>query len=136
MLFRIQQNYFAKYLLTISSIVGGYLALVLFDNYSNHNQTTFCFFKLATGIPCPGCGMGRATLELFRGNIAQSFNYNILCIPFTLTIIVSMFWLLADFVQRKETFFNFVKQDIKAKYKVLLFAVIIFNWTTNIIRHI
>ena len=133
---KISHNYFAKYLLTIFLIVGGYLALVAFDNFSNHQHTTLCIFKLATGIPCPGCGMGRATLELFRGNIAQSFNYNILCIPFTLTIIAAMFWLLADFIQRKETFFNFVKQDIKAKYKVLLFAVIFVDWTTNIIRHI
>lgn len=66
-------------------------------------------FKLITGIPCPGCGMGRATLELFNGNISQSFQYNILCIPFTIGIVSSLFWMIFDLINNKETFFVFLK---------------------------
>lgn len=32
-----------------------------------------CLIKLATGIPCPGCGMTRAYVNLFSLNIAAAF---------------------------------------------------------------
>jgi len=123
-------------LLAIFSIVGGFFALVAFDIYSNHYHITLCFFKLATGVSCPGCGMGRATLELMKGNILSPFDYNILCVPFNITILIALLWLLTDFVKRKETFFYFIKQDIKIPCKFLLLILIIIDWTTNIIRQI
>ncbi len=134
MLFRLQQNYIAKYLLTFIAIVGGYLALVLLDNFSNHNHKTLCLFKLVTTIPCPGCGMGRATLALLNGDIPLSFSYNILCIPFTTAIIISLTWLTVDIFRQQTTFFKFVKRDISNKYKILLFLLLIIDWTINIIR--
>lgn len=133
LLFKLLQNYYAKYLLTIFSIVGGYLSLVLLDIFSRNHQT-FCLFKSITGIPCPGCGMGRATLSLLKGNIPLSFSYNILCIPFTLAITVSLFWLSVDILRKKETFYKFIKQEISNKYKFLLIAIIFIDWTINIIR--
>ena len=133
MLSKIANNFYSKYLLAILLIVGGYFVLFLFDN---PHFPSFCFFKLLTGIPCPGCGMGRASIELFNGNIISSFNYNIICIPLTLSIFISLCWLLIDLFKRKETFFKFINRDIKPSYKVLLFAIIINDWTTNIIRQI
>jgi hypothetical protein len=32
-----------------------------------------CPILAATGIPCPGCGLTRATMELVRGDFASSF---------------------------------------------------------------
>jgi hypothetical protein len=125
-----------KSLLAIFSIVGGFFALVAFDIYSNHNYSTLCFFKLATGVSCPGCGMGRATLELMKGNIFSSFDYNILGVPFNITIFIALLWLLTDFVKGKETFFYFIKHDIETPYKLLFLALMIIHWTTNIIRQI
>jgi len=132
--FKITENYYVKYLLTITFIVGGYLALVLLDNFSNHNHQTICLFKLATTIPCPGCGMGRATLALLNGDIPLSFSYNILCIPFTTAVITSLTWLTVDIFRKQTTFFKFVKQEISNKYKFLLFSLLIIDWTINIIR--
>lgn len=34
---------------------------------------TICFFKVYTGLPCPGCGMTRAFLSVSRGNFQEAF---------------------------------------------------------------
>jgi hypothetical protein len=112
------------------------LALVVIDNYKNLQHKTLCIFKLATGIPCPGCGMGRASLSLLKGEIVSSFHYNILCIPFTLTLIISIVWMIKDVVKKQETFFKFIGQKISLKYKLLLFGLIFIDWIFNIIRGI
>lgn len=136
MLHKLYNNFYVKYLLAIFLIVSGYLVLVVFDNFSNHNHTTLCVFKLTIGIPCPGCGMGRATLKLMKGDILSSFDYNILCVPFTLIIFISLLWLFIDIAKGKETFFQFIKKDIKTPYKLLLITLIAIDWIINIIRQV
>ena len=42
---------------------------------------TFCFFKALFGIPCPGCGLGRAILSIFRGEFALSLSCHPLAMP-------------------------------------------------------
>lgn len=133
---KFKQRNLAKYLLTIILIVSGYLILFVFSKYSNNQHITVCVFKSITGIPCPGCGMGRATIQLFKGNLIKSFDYNILCIPFTIIIIISICWLMRDIILRKDTFFQFMKQDIKKPYKIGLVILLIFDWAVNIARHI
>jgi hypothetical protein len=32
-----------------------------------------CLFRFLSGIPCPGCGMGRSVLEFFGGDWIASF---------------------------------------------------------------
>ena len=134
LLYRFQQNYYAKYLLTILSIVGGYFVLIASDSYTHHEHHTVCFFKLVTGIPCPGCGMGRATLALLQGNIAQSFSFNILCIPFSLGMMVSFCWALSDLLQHKESFYRFIRRDTRLYVKWVLFGLIMVDWILNIMR--
>lgn len=51
----------------------------------------FCLFKAITGIPCPGCGMTRAFLELAKGDFVTAFQLNPLSIPFFLVLIFSAF---------------------------------------------
>lgn len=46
-----------------------------------------CFFKTNFGIECLGCGMQRALIELLKGNLIVSLNYNISLIPFILMVI-------------------------------------------------
>ena len=114
-------------------IVLGYSPLLFYQSTINIPLPK-CFFKNIIGFPCPGCGMGRATLALINGDIPLSFSYNILCIPFTLAIITSLTWLTVDIFRQQTTFFKFVTQDISNKYKFLLFSLLIIDWTINIIR--
>jgi len=36
----------------------------------------FCVFKRIFGFPCPGCGMTRAWIALFKGELTQAFYYH------------------------------------------------------------
>jgi len=80
--------------------------------------------------------MGRASLALLKGDIASSFNYHILCIPFTLIVVSVLIWLFHDVFLNKETFFTFIKKDIKTTYKIILFVVIFISWAINIFRQV
>ncbi len=35
-----------------------------------------CLFKWFTGLPCPGCGMTRAYVQLFSGHLEEAFYYH------------------------------------------------------------
>jgi hypothetical protein len=58
-----------------------------------------CLFKLLTGLPCPGCGMTRAYLHLFQGDIVGAFYFHPLfwLVPFLVALLI--FW-KKPFVQR------------------------------------
>jgi len=134
LLFKTFNNFYIKYLLAIFIIVGGYLFLFLFDLFNNHQHITLCIFKLATGIPCPGCGMGRATLELIKGNFAEAFHYNILSIPFSILIVIVFIWLVIDLLIRRETFFIFIGKEMRFSYKIVILLILAVDWAVNIIR--
>jgi len=136
LLFKCKNDFYAKYLSSIFAIVGGYSALFVFDSFFNHQHKTVCLFKLATGIPCGGCGMGRATLEIMKGNFVSSFEYHILCIPFTFAIFISLIWMFIDVLQKKERFFPFINSKLRMPYIVLFFLLFAVSWLTNIIRQV
>ena len=119
-------------IIAILAIIGGYSFLLLMDHQWGDKHFSACPFKFVTGIPCPGCGMGRATLSLFDGDILQSLYYNILNIPFTLAILVGLVWLISDLFRGRDTFFKTINQPLKKKYTILIFTVIIITWVLNI----
>ncbi|MCX7954807.1 MAG: DUF2752 domain-containing protein [Bacteroidales bacterium] len=116
------------------AIIGGYVFLFLFDNaFHSHN---FCFFKLITGVACPGCGMGRATICLIKGKIAESLSYNLLAIPFNLFIFIVCIWLVYDIFKKKNTFYEFTTKPLNSYIKIIIFFILIINWIINIYRNI
>ena len=107
------------------------------DYTTNHQHIgTICIFKLITGIPCPGCGMGRASLSILRGNIIESFSYNILCIPFSICVFTSLCWLIVDLFKGKDTFFITINRKVPFFYLIPLFILTAISWAVNIYRGI
>lgn len=47
-----------------------------------------CPIKLLFHVDCPGCGLTRATIALFKGNILKSLHYNYSCVFWWLTFIL------------------------------------------------
>ncbi|HXS35195.1 MAG TPA: DUF2752 domain-containing protein, partial [Flavipsychrobacter sp.] len=71
------QSYTIRYLLAILCITGGYSILFISIHWLPVADVTGCPFKMLTTIPCPGCGMSRATLYLFKGDISDSLYCNL-----------------------------------------------------------
>ncbi len=67
-----------------------------FIHWLEQNQGV-CPYKKFLGIPCPGCGMQTAFIELLKGNIWQSIIDYPPLIPFILTILVFVLHLIFKF---------------------------------------
>ncbi|NLA24963.1 MAG: DUF2752 domain-containing protein [Bacteroidales bacterium] len=64
--------------------------------YLRHNLLP-CPLKQLTGIDCPGCGMQRAIVELFDGNILLSLKYYPALIPIIFMLVFLFAHLRFDF---------------------------------------
>lgn len=50
---------------------------------------TVCLVKNVFGIPCPGCGMTRAFISLFKGNIKQAFYFHpLFIVPIIIGVVI------------------------------------------------
>lgn len=80
------------------------IAFAYFYLSSRRIINTMCFFRNITGLPCPGCGLTRAGLALFRGEIMQSLHYHPLLVP--LVVIILLYLYSFFFYKRLYLFFS------------------------------
>lgn len=71
-------------------VSAGLVVLFLFDP-STHGFYPGCFFRLVTGLDCPGCGSTRALYHLLHGHVRESLHYNAMLVP-TLGAFAAMVW--------------------------------------------
>ena len=62
-------------------------------------ETPLCPTAFFWGIPCPGCGLTRATLALLHGHFAQAFGYHPLVLVFAPLFGAALGKALVDFVR-------------------------------------
>ena len=122
------QNPFVRNLLSMSVIAGGYVFLYLLSLFHSDYSGTLCLVKNITGYPCPGCGMGRASIELFKGNIQQSLHFHWWAIPLHVALITSFFWLLRDTLKKSDSFFKAINRPLSLKILIVTFILVIINW--------
>jgi len=70
-------------LVTFGLVVGALLPMSLLTT-----GVSFCPFKVATGLPCPGCGMTRAAIALLHGDPATSLFFHPLAVPLVAAAVV------------------------------------------------
>ena len=75
----------------------------VFLHYIGDKQEFYlvCPFRWVTTLPCPGCGLTRATLEVLQGNFLNAITINPLVILVVPTLIISPFLLI---FARKKTY--------------------------------
>lgn len=82
------------------------LAIVIFLIVSITLTESTCVLRTITGIPCPGCGLTRATLSILRLNFSVAFRYN----PMVFVIWPVAFFLLYKYLRSREYRKSFTKK--------------------------
>jgi hypothetical protein len=91
------------------------------------NGASLCPFRMITGIPCPGCGMGHALLFAWRGDFAGSWHSHPLGMPLLVIWTAWLGWGLANLARGRgfsDGFFPALRRPaIGWAALVLVFAV-------------
>lgn len=106
------------------------------QNEIHSSQMTVCFIKKTTNVPCPSCGTTRAVMHLFQGEVQTAILTNPFVILVGLLMLVAPVWIVFDYYQKNDTFFQFYKkaeQFISRKWiAVFLVILVLLNWYWNI----
>jgi len=92
-----------------------------------------CPIKLAFGIPCPGCGLTRATISLLRGDFAKAFGLHAFA-PVVLLGLAALAVAAILPTERREAFAELVRRFercTKADYVVL--AAMLLYWSVRLL---
>ena len=74
-----------------------FLLMAVYVVFAHIFLGTSCLFASTTGLPCPGCGSGRAFVELIRNNFTASFFYYPMLIPSMIVIVIyAVLWFTHD----------------------------------------
>jgi len=103
------------------------LAAIFFFDYE-------CLVKSIFHIPCPGCGLTRAFLELLHFNIIGSLSYNILAIPLILYFIGLFGSRIVDAIQGTTTSKEWENPQLSTSQILIIVLVTLSNWGLNIVR--
>ncbi len=97
------------------------LALVL-------GSDAICLSKLALGLPCPGCGLTRAFLSAFRGDMAAAFTWHPLfpAIPIVIGILIAKNTRAGGLLYRSNLFWAIVIGLFMAAWAARM--VLLFPW--------
>ena len=81
-----------------SAVAGSAYALVVAQAVHPvfPESATLCPFRLLTGVPCPGCGMGHSLLLALRGDVAGSWRAHPLGVPLLILWTAWLGWGLAN----------------------------------------
>jgi len=125
-------------LLLFLCLVGYAWLLFNFLTIDNNSIPVFCFFKNLTGYPCPSCGVTRSVAQLFQGNFVEAIYMNPLGLIVFMIITIVPFWIVADLLLKKASFWFFYKKAqvwfMQKKVFIPFVVLIILNWIWNFVK--
>jgi len=129
------------YKLTLTACLLAYIWLFYFsNNYNSPKGFPVCLVKNVTDIPCPSCGTSRAVLHFFNLELFKSILVNPFGVIVSFIMIIAPIWIIADFLFKKESFYQFyykVEKTIQKKpVAIILIILVIANWIWNIKKNI
>ena len=92
-----------------------------------------CPILAATGVPCPGCGLTRATMQLFHGNILDSLQTHAFA-PIFLMALLLMITVLVLPKSARIKIINFVNRlERRNGITAWVFTSLMFYWAFRLI---
>jgi hypothetical protein len=92
-------------------------------NNSLEKEQSLCPLKMATGFPCPSCGITKSIVYFYDGNILKSISYHILG-PIVVPFCVFLILLLLVEIKTGNVYFNKWFYNKKAAYFLAGFLII------------
>ncbi len=86
------------------------LLIILFDPGADHLQASqsFCPFKMLTGLPCPGCGMVKSMVSLYRGEWIESLEFHLFGPVLVLFFFCALVVMVAGLIRGKDFSFRWL----------------------------
>jgi hypothetical protein len=98
----------------IYGIVGALLTLaipyfIMILQVGNiEKEQSLCPFKMATGFPCPGCGITKSMIFLYQGDVVKSLYYHVFGPIVVLFCFLTIIVLLFELFTKKELFYSII----------------------------
>lgn len=81
--------------------------IMLHDTHGEiETAQSLCPFKFLTGLPCPGCGITKAFIFIYKGDLTKSLCYHLFGVPAFVFCIGTIIVLTAELITKKEFFNN------------------------------
>ena len=93
-----------------------------------------CLSKVLFHIPCPACGIGRATILILQFKFLESFSYSILAQPTLLLLLFCFIINLYDLFKNQDNLSKFWQKFSKHYFLIIIYLII--SWIVNIYRGI
>lgn len=116
----------------VLTIIAGIILLFFIVPEITHREIPLCLFKYITGYSCAGCGITRGTIAFWHLDLHNAAYFNLLTIPLNLALIITFGWLLYDIFARKHSYFAFLSKKLPWYGYIIIFVILILNWTRNI----
>ena len=126
------------YTLIMIAAISGFL--YFFYSFYRNQETGigWCFFKNATGYPCPSCGTTRALRYIVQAEFYKALVTNPLSYLMALVMLTFPLWIVQDYCRQKSGFFHFYQKTEtlirKRPIALILIGLILANWIWNIFK--
>ena len=87
-----------------------------------------CPILAATGIPCPGCGLTRASMELVRGDFASSFQTHAFAPIFMFALVLMVVTLVLPETQRNDLLARISRLETRSGFTAWVLFFLMLYW--------
>jgi hypothetical protein len=92
-----------------------------------------CPILAATGIPCPGCGLTRASMELIRGDFVSSFHTHAFAPLFLFALLLMVVTLVLPEEQRVNVIAKITRLETRSGVMAWVLFFLMFYWAIRLI---
>ena len=115
----------------IKELIIIHLIILLILILSNVFGFRVCLFYNIFHLPCPGCGIVRASTLVLQGQFIESFNYSFMHIIILLLYFIIICWNIYDYIKNQNTF-NFFINKHKIMIIIITTCIMLFAWYINL----